>query len=103
MSATDELNQWITEHGSERDALNVALARLHLAETDVDLLVVALEEAQDDNAELRREYLELAGEILRGKPDEPCLCCREAGCVDGCACSRKVGSVDYRDQFHGVS
>ena len=28
MTPTDEINAWIAEHGSTRDALNVALARL---------------------------------------------------------------------------
>lgn len=32
MSVTEEINQWITEYGSERDALNVALAKLRQAQ-----------------------------------------------------------------------
>ena len=35
MTVTDELNAWIAEHGSCRDALNVALARLRLALTTI--------------------------------------------------------------------
>lgn len=31
MIVSNELNQWIKEHGNERDALNVALARLAAA------------------------------------------------------------------------
>jgi hypothetical protein len=49
-SVTDELNRWIKEYGSERDALNVAIAKLHIAEK----LCAALKEeasqpAQDDH------------------------------------------------------
>ena len=32
MSVTKEIDAWIAEHGSCRDALNVALARLELAQ-----------------------------------------------------------------------
>lgn len=34
-SVTDELNYWIAEHGNERDALNVALTRLHIANDEL--------------------------------------------------------------------
>ena len=35
---SDELNQWIKRHGNERDALNVALAQLSVAESKLDAL-----------------------------------------------------------------
>ena len=62
MSVTDELNQWVAEHGSERDALNVALAKLHLAEAEADRLTVTLAEAQDTIDTLRRGYSKIAHE-----------------------------------------
>jgi uncharacterized small protein (DUF1192 family) len=43
-----------------------------------------------ENAKLRAEV-----ERLRAEADKPCLCCREGGCVDGCACSRKPGAVSH--------
>ena len=78
MSVTDELNQWIAEHGSERDALNVALARLHLAEAEVerlnaeaDSLTVALAEEQDAKAHVEREYLAFVMEAVGHEFTEP--------------------------------
>lgn len=35
---TEELNEWIKEHGCERDALNVAITRLRLAEAEIESL-----------------------------------------------------------------
>jgi len=35
MTATEELQQWIDIHGSERDALNVALIRLRARDAEV--------------------------------------------------------------------
>lgn len=35
---TEEIETWIKEHGSERDALNVALAKLQLAQFRLDEL-----------------------------------------------------------------
>ena len=35
---TEEINAWIKEHGSCRDALNIALARLRRAEDEVKAL-----------------------------------------------------------------
>lgn len=43
MNATEQINQWIEEHGSARDALNVALARLDAAK---EQLAAFLEERQ---------------------------------------------------------
>lgn len=33
MTPTEEIEQWIAKHGNARDALNVALARIHSLET----------------------------------------------------------------------
>lgn len=47
MTPTEELNKWIAEFGSERDALNVALARLSLPPyAEVARLAVELMEAK---------------------------------------------------------
>jgi len=64
MSVTDELNQWIAEHGSERDALNVALARLHLAEAEVERLRAVEVAALTQSEDVQRNWLspvEVAG------------------------------------------
>ncbi len=37
-TATEEINQWIQVHGSERDALNVALTRLQRAQDEIKKL-----------------------------------------------------------------
>ena len=50
MTVTDELDQWVMEHGSERDALNVALARLHLAEANEDRLRADVSYWQTDSS-----------------------------------------------------
>jgi len=38
MTVTDDLEKWVEEHGSERDALNVALARLSAARFKLNAL-----------------------------------------------------------------
>jgi hypothetical protein len=38
MNATEEINDWIKKYGSERDALNVAILKIHLLEKRNDIL-----------------------------------------------------------------
>lgn len=45
MSITDELNQLITEHGNARDALNVTLAKLRQAQSEIAVLKEAAEQS----------------------------------------------------------
>lgn len=62
MIATEEINEWVEKYGSERDALNVALAKLlqaekELAQAGLDLMgrEKDLEEANVRIDELRAE------------------------------------------------
>lgn len=54
MNPTEQINEWIREHGSARDALNVALARLDAANRIIEALLkerelfVGLYDAADD-------------------------------------------------------
>lgn len=44
MSATEEIEKWIAEHGNMRDALNVAITRLRQAEERIAQLVEEIDE-----------------------------------------------------------
>jgi hypothetical protein len=44
MSATEDIEKWIAEHGNVRDALNVAITRLRQAEERIAQLVEEIEE-----------------------------------------------------------
>ena len=48
MTVTDELEQWIAEHGSARDALNVALARLTATKAERDYWLTMSRELNSD-------------------------------------------------------
>ena len=51
MSVTEELNKLIAEHGSERDALNVTLAKLRQAQSEIAVLKEAAQQSvQSDGA-----------------------------------------------------
>lgn len=71
MSVSDELNQWINEHGSERDALNVALAQLNAAQLRLDAL---------QDATLYTDCPNCDGVIL---PSCVCLSCGYDSSIEG--------------------
>lgn len=45
MNVTEELNQLIAEHGNERDALNVTLAKLRQAQSEIAVLKEAAQQS----------------------------------------------------------
>ena len=58
MSATEEIEKWITEHGNVRDALNVAITRLRQAEERIADLVDEIERMGEETlVEMQRDSL----------------------------------------------
>lgn len=58
MSATEEIEKWIAEHGNVRDALNVAITRLRHAEARIEDLERAIEQmGEEELAEMQRDSL----------------------------------------------
>src|SRR3990167_6889082 len=49
ITPTQEIEMWIRQHGSERDALNVAIARIRQGEAEKERLVSALTEIDSYN------------------------------------------------------
>lgn len=64
---TEQIDQWIAEHGSARDALNVALARLNSAEAESAGRLRALNDKADEARQewQRAENAEAALELAR--------------------------------------
>ena len=58
MSATEEIEKWIAEHGNMRDALNVAITRLRQAEEHIADLVDEIERMGEETlVEMQRDSL----------------------------------------------
>lgn len=58
MSATEEIEKWIAEHGNVRDALNVAITRLRQAEERIADLVDEIERMGEETLEeMQRDSL----------------------------------------------
>ena len=58
MSATEEIEKWIAEHGNMRDALNVAITRLRHAEERIEDLEQAIEQMGEEALEeMQRDSL----------------------------------------------
>lgn len=58
MSATEEIEKWIAEHGNMRDALNVAITRLRQAEERIADLVDEIERMGEETlVEMQRDSL----------------------------------------------
>jgi len=58
MSATEEIEKWIAEHGNVRDALNVAITRLRHAEARIEDLEQAIERMGEETLEeMQRDSL----------------------------------------------
>lgn len=47
-TVTEEVESWIREHGSARDALNVALAKLRLCNDELDRALATIRKQEDD-------------------------------------------------------
>jgi hypothetical protein len=63
-TTTEELNRWIAEHGSARDALNTALYLMHGASADASDNAKVAWRANNDNDRLRAQ-LDKAKAALR--------------------------------------
>lgn len=48
MTATKEIEEWVKEHGSERDALNAALAQLQLAKSELQSAHLEIAELMEE-------------------------------------------------------
>lgn len=83
MGVKDELNKFIAENGgNERDALNVALARLSFSDARIGGYQLTIENDAKDKDALRAENKRLISELRTSVADymqsEGCSCCRHA-------------------------